>query len=194
LLLAAAVALLGCSCGEMQQAARNVRSLTAPCPQQPECAADGKCSTSHYRTGDHYRRCYAGSVADCASSEVCHTEGRCGWDPAVSLECIVPGTLAPPGGPCRADAVCREIGMCEVFEGTCAATNDADCGASTGCLLRGRCSLYDSGGTSAGLCGATSDADCASSADCADYGRCARQQTPWGPTLACASKGGEVGR
>ena len=142
------------------------------CDGSQECLEHGRCGTSGYRAGDGPTRCYPRDEADCLQSQICAREGRCAYDPGVSLECIVPRTPAPSHGrgPCATEIVCREIGMCGVYEGTCAATDEESCANSLGCVLHGRCTLLPQ----LKMCGAASDDDCASSLECLAFGRCKR--------------------
>jgi hypothetical protein len=181
-LIAFAAALLAGSC--------SLESLfDDKCAKEPECAAEGRCATSFYRAGDGVTRCYVGSAADCRRSRACAAEGRCAFDPLASLDCVRPGTPRLPGGetPCSGDVVCRELGMCGVFEGTCAAIDQATCARSLGCVLHGRCSLI----AASRMCGAASDADCAGSYECLAFGRCRRPDHPLlGAAIACAGPDG----
>jgi hypothetical protein len=77
--------------------------------------------------------------------------------------------------------------MCGVFEGTCAAIDQASCARSLGCVLHGRCSFLPEIRT----CGAASDADCAGSLECLAFGRCRRPTFPvLGTAIACAGPDG----
>jgi hypothetical protein len=159
------------------------------CADAPECAAEGRCGTSFYRTGDGATRCYVRGADDCRRSRACAAEGRCAFDPRASFDCVRPG--APPsasgGNPCEKDVVCRDFGMCGVFEGTCAATDRETCARSLGCVLHGRCSFV----AASRMCGAASDADCAGSLECLAFGRCRRPTIPLlGTAIACAGPDG----
>lgn len=159
------------------------------CAGSAECAAEGRCATSFYRAGDGLTRCYAGSADDCRRSRACATGGLCELRPAVSLDCVAAGAapLAPGKNPCSDDVVCREFGMCGVFEGTCAATDGETCARSLGCVLHGRCSFIPG----SRMCGAASDADCAGSYECLAFGRCRRPTLPvLGTAIACAGPDG----
>jgi hypothetical protein len=155
------------------------------CASSAECAAEGRCGTSFYRAGDGVTRCYVRGPDDCRRSRACAAEGRCAFDPRASLDCVRPGAApaAAGPGPCARDVVCRDFGMCGVFEGTCAATDAATCARSLGCVLHGRCSFV----AASRMCGAASDADCAGSLECLAFGRCTRPTHPLlGTAIACA--------
>jgi hypothetical protein len=159
------------------------------CAESRECAEEGRCATSFYRTGDGLTRCYVASAADCRRSRACTSGGRCGFDTRVSLDCVAPGAVLPATGrsPCGDDVVCRELGMCGVFEGTCAAIDQPTCARSLGCVLHGRCSFI----AASRMCGAASDADCADSYECLAFDRCRRPDLPLlGAAIACAGPDG----
>jgi hypothetical protein len=178
----AAAAVLAASCC--------LESLFADqCADEPECAAEGRCGTSFYRAGDGLTRCYVRDARDCRASRACADEGRCALEPRASLDCVADGTppLANAANPCTGDVVCRELGMCGVFEGTCAATDPASCARSLGCVLHGRCSFLPD----KMMCGAASDADCAGSLECLAFSRCRRPTLPlMGTAIACAGPDG----
>jgi hypothetical protein len=159
------------------------------CADEPECAAEGQCGTSFYRAGDGLTRCYVRSAEDCSGSRACAKDGRCAFEPSASFDCVRSGSVHPAGGvnPCTGDVACREFGMCGVFEGTCAATYQAACARSLGCVLHGRCSFF----ADKKMCGAASDADCAASLECLAFGRCRRPTLPgMGTAIACAGPDG----
>jgi len=144
--------------------------FTDPCEDREVCAEEGQCGTSYELTGDGIYRCYVRDELDCRRATACTEEGRCSYDPRVSLRCVEPGrapVVPPPAtSVCPRSSDCARWGRCALVEGACLAVRDEDCRRSLDCIVEGKCTLRGN------HCVAVSDDDCAGSLECEVYGRC----------------------
>ncbi len=143
------------------------------CLERPVCLDEGQCGTSFLSAGDSLYRCYVRSSADCEASSACQREGRCVYDPTVSLRCIGPTTPPQLTTVCARSKDCVRWGSCTLVEGTCRPQTAADCEQSIECIAHGDCTLKDD------WCVAGTHADCGGSLECLAFARCALQQHPY---------------
>ncbi len=135
--------------------------------------------------------CKAGQGDRCAKSEDCGTGLVCfapteaqgsfikarsyaDLEPYLdAYTCVTPEDLAEAAqafadARCRARVLCKDFGRCTEKDGSCIATRDADCRASTiDCKDDGKCTAHRDG-----WCRATSNADCRATERCKRWGRC----------------------
>ncbi|EDM77224.1 hypothetical protein PPSIR1_26783 [Plesiocystis pacifica SIR-1] len=150
------------------------------CAQSELCAAEGRC---HLYDGITPDRCVALTDLDCRASTACASEGKCSLGHLG--ECAIEPSACARTDACREAGVCnyehakgcvealpdcklacRLEGACELRDGVCVATSDANCRASSRCRGEGQCTLEGD------RCVAT-DEDCAASVMCEMNGWCA---------------------
>jgi hypothetical protein len=149
------------------------------------------------RAGDGMYRCYAGSDADCAGSEICVQTGRCfaaedgacvlpqdvaARRCAISPTCRVWGGCHPRDGfcepqtadDCQRSLECRTQGRCELDADRHACfAGPTTCASTTGCELEGICTYVEEPLTIAGHCVLGANGSCAATLACRRDGRCA---------------------
>ena len=150
------------------------------CAQSEACKTEGRC---HLFDGITPDRCVALSDLDCRASTQCATEGKCvlGNLGACAIEpsacartdaCRERGTCnyahakGCVDGAAQCELACRLEGACDLVDGICAATREADCRAAARCRGEGQCALEGD------RCVAT-DEGCAASSMCEHNGWCA---------------------
>lgn len=135
-------------------------SKARSCREAAACSGDGACGAGMRVRGvsPFEIECRAVSEEDCARSQGCQTQGRCGL---LDGQCV-----AASAEDCAKSPKCTEAGWCSPRDGRCVAAEAHDCRRTKACAERGACTPIDD------VCMPGSDDDCRQSELCKKTGAC----------------------